>query len=225
MSRLIAEDPWDEIGSIFVNRAVTAEGGQVAESEHNYFAQKVPDSAGVDDPGETTFGLATDLLMKPGRSETFDYDSRFRNYDGYVIQNWDNSGHTYSELSYDPVGDEEIDYDLTAGFTVGTGGAGGSVGISIDGGKIRHDDRTTQYSLDSKVHHNWDFPGIYECDKARCSEVVLGNVGKIDADEPSDDSIDYCPTETKSVYRDPDLNKADAYRYFNPSLYYLENYY
>lgn len=221
---LIAESPWARLGHIYKDRGHFVDGDRVADSEHNYYARYVPDSAGVDPSDRTTYSVSAEVALYPSKKGL---NTGWRNKDAEIDQKWGQSGLSYSELAYSPVGDEELDYDITAGFTVGTGGTGGSVGIAVDGGKIRHDDKASNYPVDSRVCHNWDFPGVWACDKARCSEAVLGNVGRVDAEEVADGQyVTYCPTDTSVsfIYGDGVSDQTTETVSFDPTLKDLREY-
>lgn len=214
---LIADDPWDRVEYIYKDKnAVSPSGREVALTEHNWYCNKVPDSANVDPSGRTTFSVSTELLMYPGRGGYLDLDNQFRNRDALVEADWNDGDLTFDELQYEPFGDNSTSYDLSFAFTVTPAGAQAGVGIDVDAPPLRHNDYSD--NPDTNVRTNWDFPSVYgECGDARCSQVVLGNTGRVDAEEPSSGYY-ICPTWTESLYTDPSYNEADTFAYFNPYL-------
>ena len=215
---LIAEDPWQRLGYRYEDRTAVSPNtyDKVAEAEHNWYSNYVPDSADVDPEGQTTYSLSVELRMDPGRCGYTCGYSDYRNQDARVQQRWKDSGLSYEELTYDPVGDNTTDYDYSVQFTVSPAGSGAAVGVDPDAPKISHQDISD--GIDEEVEHDWGFPGSLECSNARCSEVLIGNAGRIDAYEPSDTNIDYCPTETSTNFRNPSGYNAGTTAYFNPQL-------
>lgn len=161
------------------------------------------------------------MVVRPGRSGAF--VGRFGNHHASIRQNWAQSDHEYRELTCSPVGDDTTTYDTDLAFTLSS--KGGSVGVSVDGGRIRHEDRAREYPVDSTVHHDWQFPGLWECDGPRCRAVVLGNVGRIEATDPTDDALQYCPTQMRAAFSNPDGRVAEVHTSFSPTLYDLDTHY
>lgn len=215
---LIADDPWQRVEYIYKDRnAVSPSGNDVALTEHNWYCNKVPDDADVDPSGRTTFSVSTELYMYPGRGGYLGQDNKYRNKDAFIEADWNDGDLTYDELQYEPFGDNTTEYDTSLAFTVTPAGAQAGVGIDVDSPDIRHNDYSD--NPDTNVRHNWDFPAIArECGNARCSQVIIGNSGRVDAEEPSSGNINICPTYTESTYINPSLNEALTAAFFDPEL-------
>lgn len=214
---LIAESPWEELSHIFKDRfAVDSNGAEAGLTEHNWYCNRIPDSADVDPVGKTTFNVSTELVMNPARSGYFDSGSSYRNKDARIEADWASGDLNINELQYEPDETNTTKYDVDFAFTVSATGPQASIGIDVDAPRIKHKDYSDQ--PDKNVRTNWDFPGLFECDKARCSRVTLGNSGVVDADEPSSSLVNICPTLTQSTYRNLNQNETGTVQYFNPRL-------
>lgn len=214
---LIAEEPWTEVSHIFKDRvAVDSDGREVSLTEHNWYCNKIPNSADIDPVNRTTFNVSTELVMNPGRSSYFGRDNSYRNQDARIEADWDDGDLDFDELQYQPNQDNTTKYDVDFAFTVTPAGPQATVGIDVDAPKIKHKDYSDQ--PDKNVRTNWDFPGLFECDKARCSRVIIGNSGVVDAEEPTSSLINVCPTLTESTFKNVNGEKASTFQYFNPRL-------
>jgi hypothetical protein len=201
---------------------VNSTGKTVAKSEHNYYVRKILNEDDIDPVGRTTFAVAPELIMRPKRDGLLD-ENKFRNEGSRIIQNWDHGDLGYRELDYDPTGSSTLDYSTTAAFSLTPNSVGATLGIELDGKKIKHTDYSSDYGFDNKVHTEWDFPGYWECDKSRCVDSYMGNVGKVDATEPDTDFVEICPTNTRTAYNGRAGTESQSHE-FKPTMYELETY-
>mgnify|MGYP006914298254 FL=1 len=214
---LIAQKPWTELSHIFKDAvAIDPTGNKAGLTEHNWYCNKIPDSANVDPVGTTTFNVSTELIMNPARSEYFGNGASYRNKDARIEADWDDGDLNINELQYEPQKTNSTKYDVDFGFTVSVTGPEASVGIDVEAPKLKHKEYSDQ--PDKNVRTNWDFQGLFECDKARCSRVTIGNSGVADADEPSSSLVNICPTLTESKYQNLNGEVSSTFKYFNPRL-------